>query len=180
MCKKFVENYIQTGVAKYGQNCVFIDEASFSASMRKDYGWSRKGEAAHIKVPKLRTRSKIVIVAITHTGIVHVRAKTIKGGTRTQDVVTFLELVMNKPDEQGRRNNSEKLIYDSAPIHTATCIGDRITERGYNFVRLPRYCPFLNPIEEFFSKVKLLFFQVDIVQERQSTQRTTETDKENR
>ena len=180
MHKKFVENYIQTGVAKYGQNYVYIDKASFSASMRRNYGWSRKGKTAHIKVPKLRTRSKTVIAAISYTGIVDVYIKTTKGGTHTWDFVAFLEHVMNKPDEQGRRNNSEKLIYDSAPIHTATCIGDRITERGYNFVRLPRYCPFLNPIEEFFSKVKLLFFQVDIVQERQSTQRTTETDKENR
>ena len=101
MCKKFVENYIQTGVAKYGQNCVFIDEASFSASMRKDYGWSRKGEAAHIKVPKLRTRSKTVIAAISHTGIVDVCVKTTKGGTRTRDFVAFLERVMNKLDEQG-------------------------------------------------------------------------------
>ncbi|KAG2217652.1 hypothetical protein INT45_000782 [Circinella minor] len=162
MRKEFVEKYIQTRIAKYRENCVFIDEASFAASMRRNYRWSPKGEVTHIKVPKLRTQSKTIIAAISHIGIVDVCVKTTKGGTRTRDFVQFLECVMDELDEQGLSNQHWNLIYDNAPIHTATHIGERITERGYNFIRLPQYSPFLSLIEEFFSKVKLLFRQVDI------------------
>ena len=178
MRKKFVEDYIQTEIAQYRKNCVFIDEASFAASMRRNYGWSRKGEVTHIKVPKLRTRSKTVIAAISHIGIVDVCVKTTNGGTCTRDFVAFLERVMDRLDSQGLSHEHWNLIYDNAPIHTAAHIGNRIVERGYNFVRLPRYSPFLNPIEEFFSKVKLLFRQVNI-QDKQLTNNIVNATEEN-
>ena len=43
---------------------------------------------------------------------------------------------------------------DNAPIHTSTDIRKIIEDHGYKCVYLPPYSPFLNPIEEFWSKVK--------------------------
>ena len=46
------------------------------------------------------------------------------------------------------------LVMDNALIHTSTDIRKMIEDCGYKCVYLPPYSPFLNPIEEFWSKVK--------------------------
>ena len=43
---------------------------------------------------------------------------------------------------------------DNAPIHTPAKIRDLVESRHYKCLYLPPYSPFLNPIEEFWSKVK--------------------------
>jgi transposase len=43
---------------------------------------------------------------------------------------------------------------DNAPIHKNGCIRELIESKGHKCVYLPPYSPFLNPIEEFWSKVK--------------------------
>ncbi|CDH61595.1 predicted protein [Lichtheimia corymbifera JMRC:FSU:9682] len=44
----FVQQHIIEGNLDYRSNCVFIDEASFNASMRRNYAWSEVGKAAHV------------------------------------------------------------------------------------------------------------------------------------
>lgn len=68
---------------------------------------------------------------------------------------------MDRLDEQGR--HGWHLIFDNAPIHTPKFIHDKIEQRGYHMVLLPRYSPFLNPIEEFFSKVLYIWDQSTFV-----------------
>ena len=131
------------------------------ASLRRNYAWAPVGKVAHVTVPQLRTSSKTIIVAICHTGIVELCVKTSRGGTKTCDFYAFLSLVMDKLDKKNLAHQGWNLIYDNAPIHKAAYIGEMVKERGYNFIFLPRYSPFLNPIEEFFSKVKTLFRQID-------------------
>jgi transposase len=46
------------------------------------------------------------------------------------------------------------LVMDNAPIHTPVKVRELIESRGYRCLYLPPYSPFLNPIEEFWSKVK--------------------------
>lgn len=43
---------------------------------------------------------------------------------------------------------------DNAPIRKAVNLREFINKRCYKFVHLLPYLPFLNPIEEFWSKVK--------------------------
>lgn len=43
---------------------------------------------------------------------------------------------------------------DNASIHKKPEIQKLIEERGYKLAFLPPYSPFLNPIEEFWAKVK--------------------------
>jgi transposase len=54
------------------------------------------------------------------------------------------------------RNNMKGhyLVMDNAPIHTPFKVRELIESRGYRCLYLPSYSPFLNPIEEFWSKVK--------------------------
>ncbi|KAI7846724.1 hypothetical protein BDC45DRAFT_576767 [Circinella umbellata] len=98
--KAFVENQIQSGIAKYRNNCVFIDEASVCASLRRNYAWAPVGKVAHVTVPQLRTSSKTIIAAICHIGIVELCVKTSRGGTKTCDFYAFLSLIDYQPTKQ--------------------------------------------------------------------------------
>jgi transposase len=40
-------------------------------------------------------------------------------------------------------------VMDNAPIHTPAAIRALIENRGYKYLYLPLYSPFLNPIDEF-------------------------------
>ena len=46
------------------------------------------------------------------------------------------------------------LVMDNAPIHTPVNVRELVEGRGYKCLYLPPYSPFLNPIEEFWSKLK--------------------------
>ena len=43
---------------------------------------------------------------------------------------------------------------DNASIHTPIKVRELVENRGYKCLYLPPYSPFLNPIEDFWSKVK--------------------------
>jgi transposase len=43
------------------------------------------------------------------------------------------------------------LVMDNAPIHTPVKVRELVEGRGYKYLYLPPYSPFLNPIEEFWS-----------------------------
>jgi transposase len=45
-------------------------------------------------------------------------------------------------------------VMDNAPIHTPLKLRELVESRGYKCLYLPPYSPFLNPIEELWSKVK--------------------------
>ena len=55
------------------------------------------------------------------------------------------------------------LVMDNAPIHTNQLIASLIEQRGYKCSYLAPYSPFLNPIEEFWSKVKLSKYEMCLV-----------------
>src|SRR3981189_3721566 len=46
------------------------------------------------------------------------------------------------------------VLMDNAPIHTPVKVRETVESRGYKCLYLPPYSPFLNRIEEFWSKVK--------------------------
>lgn len=50
--------------------------------------------------------------------------------------------------------NGYYIVMDNAPIHKPIAVRDFIQKRGYRCVYFPPYSPFLNPIEDFWSKVK--------------------------
>lgn len=180
----FVQNRIIDGNVDYQCNCVFIDEASFNASMRRNYAWSEAGKPAHVQVPTLRAPSTTLLAAVSNFGLIEAaikvcpknmkRSKGVRKGTtrynnetsllcdqdqlitfipNSTDFLVFVGEVMDRLDEQDRQG--WHLIFDNAPIHTPKFIQEEVERRGYHMVLLPRYSPFLNPIEEFFSKVQI-------------------------
>ena len=73
-------------------------------------------------------------------------------GTTSSD---FLEYIEQVPTTLDAANMSYKyLVLDNTSIHKAALIEDWVGQRGYKLLFLPPYPPFLNPIEEFWSKLK--------------------------
>ena len=53
-----------------------------------------------------------------------------------------------------KQREGYNLVMDNAPILTPAKVRDLIESRHYKCFYLPPYLPFLNAIEEFWSKVK--------------------------
>ena len=161
----FIKEYIHSGIADYQRNCVFVDETLINGNMRRNYGWAPVNQAAHVHVPQMYSRPRTMLAAISYTGLIEVCLKINKvrkgGGTKTNDYFAFLNCVMDRLDEKGLKDKGWNIVCDNAPIHTAHYVQSGVQRRGYRLVLLPRYSPFLNPIETFFSKVKLLYRHVE-------------------
>lgn len=66
--------------------------------------------------------------------------------------LSYLSIMMDCLDRNGL--HGYYLVMDNAPIYKPVAIKKIIERRGYKCVYLSPYSPFLNPIEEFWSKVK--------------------------
>ena len=73
-------------------------------------------------------------------------------GTRTEHFLAYISNVMDVLDTNDMKGHY--LVMDNAPIHTPVKVRELVEGRGYKCLYLPPYSPFLNPIEEFWSKVK--------------------------
>ncbi|KAI5969538.1 hypothetical protein CANMA_001418, partial [Candida margitis] len=67
-----LENKDKTDLEK---NCVFIDEAGFNISMRREYGWSKVGEKAVLKVPVTRGLNVSFLGAISPKGCIDLKVR---------------------------------------------------------------------------------------------------------
>ena len=73
-------------------------------------------------------------------------------GTRTEHFLAYISNVMDVLDTNDMKGHYT--VMDNAPIHTPVKVRVLVESRGYKCLCLPQYSPFLNPIEEFWSKVK--------------------------
>lgn len=157
----------------YMSNCVFIDEAGFNLHIKRSFGRAPVGKPAKVTVSTQRGVSLTILGAMCEKGIVNLTlrnpsavvskkkrkltyytASDVNGriGTRTNHYLAFLSSTMDVLDAAGLKGRY--LVMDNAPIHTSTDVKNLIASRGYNCMYLPTYSPFLNPIEEMWSKIK--------------------------
>ena len=64
---------------------------------------------------------------------------------------------MDQLDSLGQSGKGINLVMDNCRIHHGPAVQELCIASGYNIVFLPPYSPFLNPIEEFWSKLKLVY-----------------------
>ena len=157
----------------YAKNCVFIDEAGFNLHTQRNYGGSRKGTPAKGIVPTAKGITVTILGAISQAGVIDIslskpqavsmskkrktngaKAMSVSGrvGTRTEHFLAYISNVMDVLDRNDMKGNY--LVMDNAPIHTPVKVRELVGSRGYKCLYLPPYSPFLNPIEEFWSKIK--------------------------
>ena len=171
--KEKIEEWEAISELDYASNCVFIDEAGFNLHTQRNYGRSRKGTPARAVVPTTKGITITILVAISQAGVIDIslkkpqavsaskkrkandaKAMVVSGrvGTRTEHFLAYVSNVMDVLDRHDMKGYY--LVMDNAPIHTPTKVCDLVESRGYKCLYLPPYSPFLNPIEEFWSKVK--------------------------
>ncbi|KAG1438143.1 hypothetical protein G6F56_012772 [Rhizopus delemar] len=73
-------------------------------------------------------------------------------GTRTTHYLQFLASTMDVLDQNDMKGRF--LLMDNAPIYRSPEVQNLIFSRGYRFIYLPPYSPFLSPIEEMWPKIK--------------------------
>ena len=80
--------------------------------------------------------------------------KKLPRGTTAYHIVEFMDAVT---DTLGKHNKKGTfIVLDNCKIHHSQSVTDVITRRGYKPLFMPPYSPFLNLIEECWSKTKKL------------------------
>lgn len=149
---------------------VFVDEAGFNRSMNRGYGWSRKGTRCNVRTPTSKGENISIIGAISAVGILNLASRVpvadknrpvpiapvdCGGGTTTNTFRSFIISLLDIMD--GMNMVGYNIIADNCQIHKHGELVKMIRDRGYRLVFLPRYSPFLNPIEEFWSRLKFCY-----------------------
>ncbi|KAG2213333.1 hypothetical protein INT45_013200 [Circinella minor] len=82
------------------------------------------------------------------------KPKKLPKGTTAYHIVKFINVVMDTLDKHNKKEMF--IVLDNCRIHHSQFVTDVITRRGYKALFMPPYSPFLNPIEECWSKIKKL------------------------
>jgi transposase len=133
-----------------GDRIFFLDEVGFSVSMRSRYGRSTRGRIASMVVPALRTRNFSCCSAMSKDGMLHYRVET--RPFNTGRMIAFLEELCQQLESIGKRECV--FILDNVAFHRSSQVREFIEGAQHTIMFLPPYSPFLNPIENCFSKWK--------------------------
>ena len=132
---------------------VFIDETSVSTTITRLYGRAPQGERLVQKVLHGHWKTVTFIAALRHD---RVRAPFVlecamNGEMFRAYVEQFLAPTLKKGDI---------VFMDNASVHLVEGVEEAIEARGAIPFYLPAYSPDLNPIEQFFSKLKSMLRKV--------------------
>ncbi|CEP19829.1 hypothetical protein [Parasitella parasitica] len=171
--REAVSSWLADKEMDFESNCVFLDEAGFNLHISRTRGWSRKGTPCKVLVPKSKGKNITILGAISSAGIIDISLRvpevlgstskkriadgkviktTAKVGTRTEHFLNYLHNTLKVLEKNNLRG--QYIIMDNAPIHKNQSVKQLIESQGHKCIYLPAYSPFLNPIEEFWSKVK--------------------------
>ena len=128
----------------------FVDEVGFHISMRSSRGRSLRGTNAAQIVRGLRSRNISVCCSMSKLGIAAYHAQTTAFNIKYFScyIQTLLEYIENESP------GKSAIIMDNVPFHKNLEIKNMIEAKGHMLLFLPPYSPFLNPIENMFSKWK--------------------------
>lgn len=128
---------------------VFIDESGASTKMTRAYGRCPRGERLVCAVPYGHWKTTTFIGALRQEGMTApcVFDGPINGETFLAWIEQFLVPTLRKGDI---------VVMDNLPSHKVSGVRQAIEATGATLRYLPPYSPDLNPIEQFFSKLKSL------------------------
>ncbi|CAG8796814.1 7312_t:CDS:2, partial [Cetraspora pellucida] len=143
--KQYVERIYNENINIYS-DMVYIDETGFNLHLSTLRGRARHGQPAIRKVVNNRRKNISVIAAINEDGVLHY--KSILGSVNEEILTTFIN-ELNDIIPSGKF-----LVMDNVRFHRTDVIKEAIENTIHEIFYLPPYSPFLNPIENCFSKVK--------------------------
>ena len=130
------------------ERLVFVDEMGLHTSLAPLYGYSRKGERVHLRVPRNRGSNTTLLASMTLGGMGETLA--VEGSTTQEVFEAYVEHALLAPTLEA----GEVVMMDDLCAHKPARVRELIEERGCELVYLPSYSPDFNPIEEAFSNIK--------------------------
>lgn len=142
------------------EKLVFIDETWTSTNMTRRYGRAPRGQRCRGSAPWSHWQTTTFVGALRRRGI---SATMVIDEPMDGDVfLAYVQQVLVPTLSPG-----EIVILDNLGSHKVPGVEEAITEAGATVLYLPPYSPDLNPIENFFAKLKALL--------RKAARRSTET-----
>ena len=135
-------------VNKFSLNDIIcIDETSISLDMKIKYCRSKIGTRCYLKTDTNAVFKKFsIIFAISNSNYINYVIYD-HGAINGDRFLKFIENIT--------KNTSNKLLVcDNAAIHKISKVKDTIITSGNKYLYTVPYSPWLNPIENFFSKLK--------------------------
>lgn len=146
----YAMNFMQILVTHNHEKIFFFDEVGFSVSMRARRGRSVSGSRAVQIVPALRSRNISMLCSMNKNGMVHY--STSPYAYNIEKCLESLTFLIN--DLRNRNIDNCVIVCDNVSFHKNYQIKNLIEANGHILLFLPPYSPFLNPIENMFSKLK--------------------------
>ncbi len=128
---------------------VFLDETSANTAMTRLYGWGPRSERLVDAAPYGHWKTTTFVAGLRESGIV---APLVLDGPMTGEVFRAYVEQMLAPS----LTSGDVVVMDNLPAHKVTGVREAIQAAGASVLYLPPYSPDLNPIEQFFSKLKAL------------------------
>ena len=128
---------------------VFLDETSANTAMTRLYGWGPRSERLVDTAPHGHWKTTTFVAGLRESGIV---APLVLDGPMTGEVFRAYVEQMLAPS----LTSGDVVVMDNLPAHKVTGVREAIQAAGASVLYLPPYSPDLNPIEQFFAKLKAL------------------------
>ena len=147
------------------ERLVFIDETWVKTNMTRTHGRSRRGQRLVASVPHGHWRTMTFLAALR---VERVEAPCIfDGPINGQRFAAYIEQFL-VPILKPR----DIVVMDNLGSHKGRAVRHAIRAAGAHLLFLPPYSPDLNPIEQFFAKLKTLLRKADERTETALWQRT--------
>jgi transposase len=128
---------------------VFLDETGVTTNMTRRYGWGPKGERLVDSAPHGHWKTTTVVAGLKASGVI---APFVLDGAMTGETfLAYVKEVLAPELEPG-----EAVVMDNLSVHKVKGVEEAIRAVGATVLYLPSYSPDLNPIEQFFAKLKAL------------------------
>lgn len=126
---------------------VFIDETWVTTNMTRCYGRARRGQRLVANVPHGHWKTSTFLAALRHDKIT--APCIIDGAINGETFRAYIEQFLVPTLAPG-----DIVIMDNLSSHKVAGVGQAIEATGAILLYLPPYSPDLNPIEQFFAKLK--------------------------
>ena len=128
---------------------IFIDEFGFNVGMQRSRGRAPRGRPAYALAPLQRGANISVILAVDKNELFDFDHQ--EGAYDGDDFLVFIDTICNKITDSKIENAC--IIIDNCGTHSN--IDEECGYYDINYKFLPRYSPFLTPIEECINDIKI-------------------------
>jgi transposase len=132
------------------EDLVFVDESGIATNLVRPYGRAPKGERAVGSAPYGRWEQLTIFGGLS-LALGLGACMSVEGAADTPAVVAFVEHVLVPTLRRG-----QVVLMDNLSPHKAARVRELIEAAGCRLVLLPPYSPDFNPIEQAWSKLKML------------------------